>query len=319
MKLATQWAKLMLPSGYDTVTIDEFWYPNDGESASSLDTHGRAVVDESKWPSAKGGNGFKTVAKNIHALGLKLGIHVMHGVPKAALNGSYTVLGMPSAKVSDLSDGTWCPWNAGWGRVNMAKPGAQEYFDSIYAQYADWGIDFIKYVLGHVCGLFTVALRVACQIFARGLAVGIDLYFCAQERLCLWTEHECDRHIHKHRGSPQSHGQDRPYLRLFAFTSMCSRYSIHGAFKWIYVQTYPASSKTAKPALTFHVVRCRRQGFPADINGPGTDKPGQGVNGPKNALKITSPLVNMCVEKSNIRYQYCLLSADNSVHCTGIA
>ena len=76
MKLAPEWAKLMLPSGYDTVTIDEFWCkcaclvssasaskrscapdPNDGESASSLDAHGRAVVDESKWPSAKGGQG----------------------------------------------------------------------------------------------------------------------------------------------------------------------------------------------------------------------------------------------------------------------
>ena len=85
MKLAPQWAKLMLPSGYDTLTIDEFWYPNDGESASSLDPHGRAVVDEGKWPSAKGGVGFKAVADKIHALGLKLGIHVMHGVPKAAV------------------------------------------------------------------------------------------------------------------------------------------------------------------------------------------------------------------------------------------
>jgi hypothetical protein len=140
MKLAPQWAKLMLPSGYDTLTIDEFWYPNDGESASSLDPHGRAVVDEGKWPSAKGGVGFKAVADKIHALGLKLGIHVMHGVPKAAVgNDTYTVLGLPSAKVSELSDGTFCPWNAGWGRVDMSKPGAQEYFDSIYAQYAEWG------------------------------------------------------------------------------------------------------------------------------------------------------------------------------------
>ena len=158
MKLAPEWAKLMLPSGYDTVTIDEFWCkcspspclvssssaskrscapdPNDGESASSLDAHGRAVVDESKWPSAKGGQGFKAVAAKIHALGLKLGIHVMHGVPKAAMNGSYTVLGN-GAQVSSLSDGTWCPWNSGWGRVDMSKPGAQEYFDSIYAQYAE--------------------------------------------------------------------------------------------------------------------------------------------------------------------------------------
>ena len=147
MKLAPAWAKLMLPSGYDTVTIDEFWYPNDGEAANSLDKHGRAVVDEAKWPSAKGGKGFSVVADKIHALGLKLGIHVMHGIPREAVNKTdahlYTVLGT-GVQVSTLSDGTWCDWNPGWGRVDMSKPGAQEYFDSIYAQYADWGVDFIK-------------------------------------------------------------------------------------------------------------------------------------------------------------------------------
>jgi hypothetical protein len=132
----------MLPSGYDTVTIDEFWYPNDGEAPNSLDPHGRAVVDEAKWPSATGGNGFKLVADRIHALGLKLGIHVMHGIPREAVNATnahrYTVLGN-GAQVSTLSDGTWCDWNQGWGRVDMSKPGAQDYFDSIYAQYAEWG------------------------------------------------------------------------------------------------------------------------------------------------------------------------------------
>jgi hypothetical protein len=217
MKLAPQWAKLMGPSGYDTVTIDEFWYPNDGMSASSLDAHGRAVVDESKWPSAKGGNGFKTVAKSVHALGLKLGIHVMHGVPKAAVgNDTYTVLGMPSAKVSDLSDGTFCGWNKGWGRVDMSKPGAQEYFDSIYAQYAEWGVDFIKN----------------------------DCVF----------------------------GQNMNLTGTFT--------NIEAARK--------AMDKTGH---TF--VYSLSPGFRADVNGPGTDKPGAGMNGPKNALKVTSPLVNM--------------------------
>jgi alpha-galactosidase len=147
MKVASSWSKLMLPSGYDTLTIDEFWYPDDGKSPASVDEYGRAVVDTGKWPSAAGGKGFKPIADQIHALGLKLGIHVMHGIPKQAMDAShaheYTVLGN-GAQVSSLSDGTWCPWNDGWGRVNMSAPGAQEYFDSIYAQYAEWGIDYIK-------------------------------------------------------------------------------------------------------------------------------------------------------------------------------
>jgi hypothetical protein len=28
--------------------------------------------------------------------------------------------------------------------VDMSKPGAQAYYDSIVAQYAKWGVDFIK-------------------------------------------------------------------------------------------------------------------------------------------------------------------------------
>ena len=28
--------------------------------------------------------------------------------------------------------------------VDMTKPGAQEYYDSVFAQMASWGLDFVK-------------------------------------------------------------------------------------------------------------------------------------------------------------------------------
>ncbi len=39
--------------------------------------------------------------------------------------GRYHVLGRADVSVASLSDGTWCPWNTGWGRIDMARPGAQ--------------------------------------------------------------------------------------------------------------------------------------------------------------------------------------------------
>eukprot|EP00051_Salpingoeca_urceolata_P012450 m.154319 g.154319 ORF g.154319 m.154319 type:complete len:460 (-) comp17495_c0_seq4:45-1424(-) len=140
---ATAVQKYLLPSGYDTVTIDEFWYPDDGTTAKSIDAYGRAIPDISKWPSAAGGKGLLPVAQHIHAMNLSLGIHVMHGVPAAALNSTATVQGT-SYLVSSLSTGESCPWNKAWYRINMTAPGAQEYLDSIYSLYAGWEVDFIK-------------------------------------------------------------------------------------------------------------------------------------------------------------------------------
>lgn len=148
----------MLPSGYDTLTIDEFWYPPVA-SSGSLDAHMGAPL--STWQNgrvqsfSKGdGKGFGPIAKEIHALGMKLGLHVMHGVPKEAIvhASAYTVLGREDCVIVANLWERWDrgvhgikPWNGGWGRVNMSASGAQEYFDSIYAQYAEWQIDFIMY------------------------------------------------------------------------------------------------------------------------------------------------------------------------------
>jgi alpha-galactosidase len=139
-------AELLLPSGYDTVTVDEFWYPGNCNATKSIDAHGRAVVDETKFPSASGGAGFKGLSAKVHEMGLKFGIHVMHGVPLAAKGSNATVEGLPDVPVWSLvtADEANCPWNSNWYRIDMARRGAQQYLDSVYQQYADWGVDFIK-------------------------------------------------------------------------------------------------------------------------------------------------------------------------------
>jgi hypothetical protein len=49
------------------------------------------------------------------------------------------------ARAADIADTqSVCAWNSDMFGVVMSKPGAQAYYDSLVALYAQWGVDFIK-------------------------------------------------------------------------------------------------------------------------------------------------------------------------------
>lgn len=60
----------------------------------------------------------------------------------AALTAKSPILGT-SYTVNDIAT-TGCKWNSNWFAVNMSHPAAQPWLDSVYGQYAEWGIDLIK-------------------------------------------------------------------------------------------------------------------------------------------------------------------------------
>ncbi len=46
---------------------------------------------------------------------------------------------------ADIADKTnVCRWNTDMYGVDMSKPGAQEYYDSVFALMASWDLDFVK-------------------------------------------------------------------------------------------------------------------------------------------------------------------------------
>jgi alpha-galactosidase len=50
-----------------------------------------------------------------------------------------------SLRARDIADtSSTCPWNPDMYGVDMRKPGAQAYYDSVFALYASWGVDFVK-------------------------------------------------------------------------------------------------------------------------------------------------------------------------------
>jgi hypothetical protein len=139
--------------GWEYVVVDLGWYlPPEIDTPGfkvpkppqEMDTFGRLLPDPRKFPSAAGGRGFKPLADYVHGLGLKFGIHIMRGIPWQAEKDGVVVKGtsVPAREVMDPS--RRCEWYHGLVGVHVAKPGGQEYYDSIVALYAEWGVDFIK-------------------------------------------------------------------------------------------------------------------------------------------------------------------------------
>jgi len=111
----------------------------------TMDQYGRLTPQPTKFPSAFGGKGFKPLSDYVHALGLKFGIHVMRGIPRQAVWAKTPVLGTNGITADMVADtASKCPWMNHMYGLNMSKPGAQEYLNSILNLYASWDVDFIK-------------------------------------------------------------------------------------------------------------------------------------------------------------------------------
>lgn len=144
-------AQKLLPSGYDIFTVDIQWYEPDAKSydynakpAPAMDAYGRLIPASNRFPSSANSKGFVPLAARIHALGLRFGIHAMRGIPRAAVEANLPILGT-TVCARDIADtSSICSWNPDMYGVDMLKPGAQAYYDGIFAQYAAWGVDFVK-------------------------------------------------------------------------------------------------------------------------------------------------------------------------------
>ncbi len=141
----------LLPAGYSLFTVDHQWYDphatgytyND-DIKPVMDGYGRFQPDPARFPSSAGGKGFATLARQIHAMGLSFGIHRMRGIPRDAVRRNLPILGT-SYRAQDIADTrSICSWNVDMYGVDMRKPGAQAYYDGVFAQFAEWGVDFVK-------------------------------------------------------------------------------------------------------------------------------------------------------------------------------
>ena len=140
--------------GWEYVVVDIQWYAaNTGSQRpevqyipfgqSNLDEYSRFWPDETKFPSSAGGKGFKPLADQLHAMGLKFGIHIMRGIPRQAAHEHRKVLGTDLTADLIADPASICRWNPDMYGVKNTAAG-QAYYDSILRLYADWGVDYIK-------------------------------------------------------------------------------------------------------------------------------------------------------------------------------
>ncbi len=110
----------------------------------TMDKFGRLFPAADRFPSAGKSKGFKPLATKIHRDGLLFGIHIMRGIPRQAVAMNMRIKGS-KYHAKDIADtSSTCTWLNHMYGVDMDKPGAQEYYNSLFELYADWGVDFVK-------------------------------------------------------------------------------------------------------------------------------------------------------------------------------
>ncbi|CAN1312928.1 Alpha-galactosidase mel1 [Linum perenne] len=164
LKSAQVIAKYLKHHGYEYVVVDYLWYRRlvpgsyvDALGFDVIDKWGRMVPAPDRWPSANTGKGFVEVADKVHSLGLKFGIHVMRGLSRQAYDANTPILDIATGRAYEESGREWrardigikersCSWmQNGFMSVNTSLPAGRAFLKSLYHQYADWGVDFIKH------------------------------------------------------------------------------------------------------------------------------------------------------------------------------
>ena len=140
------------PYGYEYFVLDAGWYahynlkpgevwPTDGDKRHlAIDEYGRFIPSEVLFP-----NGFKDIVDKAHKHNIKFGLHQMRGIPREAVEKDLPVKGTnySARDIADVNDS--CAWSDLMYGIDMDKPGAQEYYNSVMELMAEWGVDFLKY------------------------------------------------------------------------------------------------------------------------------------------------------------------------------
>jgi len=160
LEAAEAFSEILRPAGYDTMTVDMGWYYEDmsvvaGRKTGSLngaqqpmhiDEWGRLIAHPTQWP-----DGISGAVKQLHARGLKMGIHVMRGINHAALDQNTPVLDTLTGKASGYfardivaMPRQSCQWCDDYFSVNTSHPGAKLWYSSNAELYKEFGVDVLK-------------------------------------------------------------------------------------------------------------------------------------------------------------------------------
>ncbi len=110
MENAEYMEKNLKSHGWNIVTIDIQWYEPLARGSSyrrgaalEMDGNGRLLPAPNRFPSTKESRSFKPIADVLHSKGLKLGVHLMRGIPRQAVDQNVPILGT-KVRAGDIAD-----------------------------------------------------------------------------------------------------------------------------------------------------------------------------------------------------------------------
>lgn len=127
--------------GHPDIRLDKDGKPLD---VLCMDEYSRLIPSVKRFPSAANGKGFKPLADYVHSKGMKFGIHIMRGIARQAYFQKSKIMGSKATAYDIAEPFDTCNWCNNMYGVDASKEGAQEYYNSIFKLYAEWGVDFIK-------------------------------------------------------------------------------------------------------------------------------------------------------------------------------
>jgi alpha-galactosidase len=148
---ADSMAEHLAPWGWQYLVVDIQWYEPEAKSFAyrkgaklTMDDLGRLWPATNRFPSSVNGVGFKALSEYVHGKGLKFGVHLLRGIPRQAVALNTSVKGTPYHATDIADTNSTCAWNTDMFGVDMSRPGAQDYYNSVFDLFADWGVDFVK-------------------------------------------------------------------------------------------------------------------------------------------------------------------------------
>lgn len=135
--------------GWKYAIIDEGWYMKNPAGADlesreyQLDGQGLLIPAVNRFPSAAKAVGLRSLADWIHHRGLKLGIHIVRGIPRQAVRENLPIADSAFQAVDAADIAETCPWDDGNYGVRDNEAG-QAYYDAMFKMYAAWKVDFVK-------------------------------------------------------------------------------------------------------------------------------------------------------------------------------
>jgi len=175
-------AKNLRRHGWEYAVVDEGWYLQNPEAKAggfrfTMDANGRYTPALNRFPEGANDVGFSKLAAWVHSRKLKFGIHIIRGIPRQAVEKNLPIARSAYRAADAANKSDTCAWNADNYGVR-STPAGQQYYDSLAALYAGWGVDFVKidcisspYLDGEI-RMFSEALRKTGRPIVLSLSPG---------------------------------------------------------------------------------------------------------------------------------------------------